>query len=219
MLHRMGAAAAAIVATLVVAVGAGPAAAGPAEAPASTPTGWVVDNPSANGVYETNEGSATVVLATGAAVSCPVVSGWGRADSGTLRPQDVFGETGATHYGGGGCTGPGGASVDIGSSPGMVFAPESYDAETDVVTGSALPWVWGMFMDWADCQIDMYPLDSNAPAPLTYDNRTGTLDLGPVAVEVTRAAGPGCVGLAQVGDHMTFQTTVVATPRFTVRPA
>ena len=220
MEHRLRVAVAAVVAAVAVAGGGSPAGAGPAEAPDADVTGWLVENPDPDGTFEIHEGSATVTnVASGATVSCPVLSGWGRADDGTLRPQDLFGETGGTAYGyeGGGCTAP--RPIDgIISSPGMVFHPETYDAAADRVDGAAYPWLWVSGIDAPDCVIDMYAVDANAPAPLTYDNRTGTLDIGPVVGEVTRADGAGCAGLARVGDSVTFETTVVATPVFTVRP-
>ena len=177
-------------------------------------------NPRADGGYDTDAGSASVHLASGATIECSVTAGWGRADSGTSRPNDFFGETGVTTYGG--CTGPGPAGLEVISSPGMVFVAEAYDAGTDRISGSAYPWTWGLFLDAPDCQVVLYAQDANAPAPLAYDNATTTLDLGPIAVVVTRADGAGCAGLAAVGDEATYETTVVAgseaTPGFTVRP-
>jgi hypothetical protein len=221
MEHRMrvavAAVATAVVAAVAVAVGAGPAGAGQAEAAVD---GWIVDNPDPDGMFETYEGSVTITNVTsGAAVSCPVLEGWGSADSRTLRPQDVFGETGFTTYGyeGGGCTAPT-PITGVVSSPGMVFHPETYDAGADRVDGSAYPWLWASAIEAPDCWIDMYAVDSDAAAPLTYDNGTGTLDLGPVVGEVTAADGAGCAALAQVGDSVTFETTLVATPVFTVHP-
>jgi hypothetical protein len=217
MEHRMRVAVAAVVAAVAVAVGAGPAGAGPAEAAAD---GWIVENPDPDGMFETYEGSVTVTNVTsGAAVSCPLLDGWGSADSGTLRPQDTFGETGFTRYGyeGGGCTAPT-PITGVLSSPGMVFHPQTYDAGADRVDGSALPWLWASAIEAPDCWIDMYAVDSDAPAPLSYDNEAGTLDLGPVVAEVAAADGAGCAALAQVGDSVTFETTLVATPVFTVRP-
>jgi hypothetical protein len=180
-------------------------------------TGWVVDNPRADGLYDTHQGSATIGLASGATISCSLVDGWGRAESGTLRPQDWFASTGVTSYGG--CTGAGPAGVEVFSSPEMIFAPDSYDAGADRITGSTYTWIWGLFMDAPDCQIDLYPVDSDAPVPLTYDNPTATLDTGPIVVVATRADGAGCAGLAEVGDVLTYDTTFVVTPGITVRPA
>jgi hypothetical protein len=216
--HRMGVGVAAVVAVLAVAVGGGRAGADPAEFGTSTVTGWVVDNPRADGLYETREGSVTIVgVAGGGTISCALVDGWGWADSGTLRPNDFFGGTGGTTYGG--CTGPGGTDLEVWSSPDMVFVPETYDAEADRLSGSAYPLTWGLFLDSPDCQVSLYPLDSNAPAPHSYDNRTATLDAGPVTVVAARADGTGCGALGEVGDELTFETTFVATPGFTVRPA
>lgn len=225
MAYRRGAAVAAIVAALAVptVAVAGPAEAGPGDSTATaataTATGWVVENPSANGVFETNAGSTTVGgTAGGGTISCPVVSGWGRADSGTLRPNDFFGETGVTNATP--CTGgPGAAGLEVISSPGTVFVPETYDTAADRISGSAYPWLWGLFLEAPDCQVDLYAVDPNAPVPFTYDNPTGTLDAGPFDVVVTRAEGAGCADLAAVGDELTYDTTLVATPAFTVRPA
>lgn len=217
MEHRMRVAVAAVVAAVAVGVGAGPAGAGPAEAAVD---GWIVDNPDPDGMFDTDEGSVTVTNVTsGVAVSCPLLQGWGSADSATLRPQDTFGETGFTSYGyeGGGCTAPI-PITGVLSSPGMLFHPQTYDAGADRVDGSAYPWLWASAIEAPDCWIDMYAADSDAPAPLTYDNETGTLDLGPVVAEVAAADGAGCAALAQVGDTMTFETRLVATPVFTVRP-
>jgi hypothetical protein len=217
--RRISAAVAAIVAATAgaVTVGAGQVA---ADAAAGTAAGWVVVNPRADGGYDTDEGSASLHLAGGATISCPLTAGWGRADSATLRPNDFFGETGVTTYGS--CAGPGPAGVDVISSPGMVFVAEAYDAGADRITGSAYPWTWGVFLDAPDCQVDLYPRDSNAPAPLTYDNATSTrpatLTTGPIDVVVARADGAGCAGVAAVGDEATYETTVVASPGFTVRP-
>jgi hypothetical protein len=212
--HRISAAVAAIVVTTAVAAGAGQAAAGTAEA--GTAAGWVVENPRPDGVFDIGDGSASLRFA-GGTIECPVVAGWGRADSGTLRPNDFFGETGVTSYAD--CTGPGTAGLTVDSSPGTVFVPEAYDAGADRISGSAYPWTWGLFLTAPECQVDLYPQDSNAPAPLTYDNATATLATGPVDLVVTRAEGTGCADLPEVGDEVTYETTVVATPGFTVRPA
>jgi hypothetical protein len=213
-MHRMGAIAAAL-ATVGMAV----AVAGVAPASASAPeTGWVVENPQADGLYETNEGSVTVAnVTTGATISCSEVSGWGNADSGTIRPQDWFASSGITVYSA--CTGPGATDLEVISSPDMIYTPGSYDAGADRVTGTAYPLAWGLFLDAPDCQVDMYSQDEFLSAPLTYDNPTGTLDVDPLEVTVTRADGAGCAGVAAVGDVVTFATTLVATPAFTVRPA
>jgi hypothetical protein len=114
---------------------------------------------------------------------------------------------------------PGAAGVEVFSSPGTVFVAETYDAASDRISGSAYPWLWGLFLETPDGQVDLYPADSNAPVPFTYDNRTATLDAGPVGLVVSRADGTGCTDLAEVGDELTFETTLVVTPRFTVRPA
>jgi hypothetical protein len=222
--HRMNVVGAAVVGALALALGAGvgPAAGDPAEAeaaaPAPTVTGWVVENPRADGLYDTFQGSATIGgAAGGTTITCPLTDGWGRAESGTVRPQDWFASSGVTTYGG--CTGSGVAGLEIVSSPEMIFAPDAYDSAADRIIGSAYPGVWSLFLDAPDCQVDLYAVDSDAPTPLTYDNRTGTLDVDPIPVVATRAEGPGCAGLAQVGDVLTFEPTVVATPVFTVRPA
>lgn len=218
MVHRRHVVRGAIVAALAVAVGAGPAAAEPAEAPAPTVTGWVIENPRADGLYDTFEGSTTIVLASGETVSCPLIDGWGRAHSGTVRPQDWFAVSGVTAFDN--CTGPGAAAeLQVWSSPEMVFAPDAYDAAADRIMGTAYAWTWGLFLETPDCQVDVYAADPDGQAPLTYDNPTATLDTEPLAVVATRADGPGCAGLAQVGDELTFETTFVATPGFTVRPA
>lgn len=216
--HRLRVAVAAALAAVAIAAGAGPAGAGPAEAP--DVAGWIVENPAPNGMSETNEGAVTITNVTsGVTVSCPAVSGAVRADTDTIRPQDVFGETGFTHYGyeGGGCTAPT-PIAGVLSSPGMVFHPQTYDAGADRVTGLALPWFWASAIEAPDCFIEMNATDPDSEAPLTYDNRTGTLELGPVVAEVGRVEGTGCAALAQVGDSMTFETTLVATPAFTVLP-
>jgi hypothetical protein len=229
MRSRMGAIAAAL-ATVAVAVTTVVAPAGAAPASASTPSstrtststsesGWVVENPRVDGLYETNEGSVTIAnVTTGATISCSGVSGWwGRADSGTIRPQDWFANSGVTVYDA--CTGPGPADLQVISTPDLVFLADSYDAGADRVSGTAYPLTWGLFLDSPDCQVDMYAPDADVSAPLTYDNPTGTLDVEPVEVVATRAEGPGCAGVAAVGDVLTFATTLVLTPAFTVRPA
>ena len=223
--HRMrsAVAAAAAVAAVTVVSGAGAAeaadTAGAASGPSPAGTGWVVANPDPDGLYETHEGSATLVNVTsGVTVSCTAIGGWGRADSGTLRPQDVFGETGMTTYGyEGGCTGPAPGSGLV-STPGMVFAPEAYDAATDTIDGAAYPWLWALALDAPGCFVEMYAEDPDAAAPLTYDNGTGALEIGPVVAVVTSTDGPACAGLAQVGDTMAYEASLVATPTFTVRP-
>jgi hypothetical protein len=154
-MRRMSVTAAAIAASVIIAGGAGPAAgAGPGPGPAeTTATGWLVENPRADGLFDTHEGSATIGLADGATISCPLVDGWGRADSGTLRPQDLFGETGVNTYAG--CTGDGAAGLEVFSSPSLGFAPEAYDTATDRISGSAYPQVWGLFLDAPDCEITL----------------------------------------------------------------
>jgi len=214
MTHRT----AGIAAVALVAALAGTPAVAADEAPSPAATGWVVENPSPDGIFATNEGSVSVVGAgTGVAITCPVLSGWGRADSATLRPNDFFGETGVTNAGD--CTGPGSAGVEVISSPGTVFVAETYAAAADRIGGSAYPWLWGLFLEAPDCQVDLYAVDANAPAPLAYDNATATLEAGPIDVVATRAEGTGCADLATVGDRMTFQARLVATPGFTVHPA
>jgi hypothetical protein len=222
MEHGMRTVVAGVAAALAVGLGAGPAAASePAAEPASAPAGWVVENPRADGTFDTNAGSATIVDTTsGVTLSCPAIGGWGRAPSGMLRPQDLFGESGVTTYSdeGGGCTGPA-DGVEIFSSPGILFAPGVYDAAADRVDGAAYPELWVLGIEAPGCSVDIYAQDPLAPAPLGYDNGTGTLDIGPVESVVTRADGTGCAGIAQVGDEVTFATTLEATPVFTVRPA
>ena len=216
MQHRIRTVVAAVVVASAAASGVGPAAAAPAEA--AEPTGWVVENPRADGLFLTDEGSATVVnVTTGATVSCPVLYGSGEARSRTMRPQDLFGSTEFTAYGyeAGGCTGPG---LGILSTPNLGFAVDAHDAAADRVDGSAVPLGWGFALDAPDCLAEAYPEVVGAASPLTYDNRTGAFEIGPVDVVVTRADGPGCAGLARVGDDMTFEATLVATPAFTVRP-
>jgi hypothetical protein len=215
-MRRMRVTAVAIAVSVMIVGGAGPAAAGAGPTEASA-TGWLVENPRTDGLFDTHEGSATIGLASGVTISCPLVDGWGRADSGTLRPQDLFGETGINTFAG--CTGTGAAGLEVVSSPSMGLAPDAYDAGADRISGSALPQVWGLFLDAPDCELTLYAVDSDAPAPLTYDNRTATLDVGPIPVVVDEAAGTGCAGLGEVGDEMTYAFTYVATPGFTVRPA
>ena len=198
--------------------GAGPAAAGPAEA--TEPAGWVVENPWANGNFLTDEGSTTIVnVRTGATVSCPVLQGSGWTRNGTVAPTALFGSTQFTTYGyeAGGCTGPT-PVLGVISTPNLYFAADAYDAAADRVHGSAVPLGWGALLDTPDCQVDMYPEEVATDWPLTYDNSTGILDIGPVDVVVTAADGAGCAGLAQVGDPLTFEATLVASPIFTVRP-
>lgn len=196
---------------------AGPAGAGAGTRADAAVSGWVVANQDPDGMFTTDEGSITIAGVGGGEVSCPLASGFGWADSGTLRPQDFFGEVGTTTYDAG-CTGPGSAGLAVYSSPGTVLVAETYDAATDEIEGSAYPWLWGLFMETPGCQIDLYPVDSNAGAPLTFANATATLELGPVEVAVTRAEGAGCAGLPAVGDELTAELTLVATPGFTVHP-
>jgi hypothetical protein len=191
---------------------------GPAGAGTGTAvSGWVVENQDPEGMFVAWAGSVTVTGVAGGAVTCPLTDGFGWADSGTLRPQDVFAEVGITSYHSG-CTGSGPAGLEVYSTPGTVLHAESYDAVTDRISGAAYPWLWGMLLDAPDCQVDLYPIDSNAGAPLTFDNGTATIELGPIEVAVTSAEGAGCAGLAAVGDEMTVDLTVVATPGFTVHP-
>ena len=75
-MRRMSVTAAAIAASVLFAGGAGPAAAAAGPGPAeTTATGWVVENPRADGLFDTFEGSATIGLADGATISCPLVDG------------------------------------------------------------------------------------------------------------------------------------------------
>lgn len=194
---------------LVVALGA-PAG---AQAPVS---GWVVENQDPEGMFLAAEGSIRVIGAAGGTVTCSLTDGFGWADSATLRPQDTFAEVGITSYSG--CSGPGPAGMQVFSTPGTILHAETYDAATDRITGSAYPWMWGMLMDAPDCQIELYPIDHDAGAPLTFDNRTATIELGPLEVQVTAVDGAGCAGLAAVGDEMAVELTVVASPGFTVHP-
>jgi hypothetical protein len=218
MVYRIKAARVAMVAAaLTVAVGAGPAAAEEAETPAAAVTGWVVENPRPDNLYDTFEGSVTLGLASGETVSCSEADGWGRADSETLPPGGWYAVSGVTAYTG--CTGPGAAAdLQVFSTPEMVFGAETYDAAADRVTGPAFGWIWGLFLDTPDCQIDLYIEDPDIGVPVTYDNRTKTFDTGTFTLVATRADGAGCAGLVAVGDLVTYETTFVATPGFTVRP-
>lgn len=207
-----------VVAALAAGMGAGPAAGMTAAEPGgSAAEGWVVENARADGFYDTDGGSATVVDAGGATLACPVVSGWGYADNGTVRPQDSFASSGGTLYSG--CTGPGAEEVQVLSSPGLQFIAEGYDASADLVTGVTYPLLWGLFLDAPDCDVSLYPPVNDVVAPLSYDNRTATLRSGPLAVVAERVDGTDCAGLPQVGDEVTFETTMVMSPGFTVRPA
>ena len=194
---------------LVVALGA-PAG---AQAPVS---GWVVENQDPEGMFVAAEGSISVLGLAGGTVTCPLTDGFGWADSATLRPLDVFAEVGITNYSG--CSGPVPAGLQVFSTPGTVLHAETYDAAADRVSGAAYPWVWGMALVAPDCLVDLYPIDHDAGAPLTFDNRTATIELGPVETQVTHADGAGCAGLAAVGDEMEVELTVVASPGFTVHP-
>ncbi|HEY8543958.1 MAG TPA: hypothetical protein VIL36_02880, partial [Acidimicrobiales bacterium] len=162
------------------------------------------------------DGSVTVAGLGDGPMTCVTTDGWGIADSGTIRPQDVFGEVGVTTYVSG-CTG-GPPGLEMYSAPGTVLWPESYDAATDRVTGEAYPWLWAMWVAAPDCDVDLYAVDPFAGAPLTFDNATATLAYGPIEAEVTAAEGTGCDGVAAVGDRATVEITIVASPGFTVHP-
>jgi hypothetical protein len=207
-----------VVAALAAGTGAGPAAGMAAAGPGgSAAGGWVVENARADGFYDTDGGSATVVDAGGATLACSVVSGWGYADNGTVRPQDSFASSGVTLYSG--CTGPGVEDVQVVSSPGLDFVAEGYDASTDLVTGVTYPLLWGLFLDAPECDVSLYPPVNDVVAPLSYDNRTATLRSGQLTVVAVQVDGTDCPGLPQVGDEVTFETTMVVSPGFTVRPA
>ena len=135
----------------------------------------------------------------------------------TVRPQDWFASSGIISYAD--CAGPGAAGLEVASTPGMVFAPDGYDAETDRITGTTYTMTWALGLLTPDCTITLYPPDDTVGTPLTYDNPTATLHTGPVALVVALVEGTGCDDLAHVGDEMTFETTIVPDPGFTVRPA
>ena len=206
-----------VAAALAAGTGAGPVA-GMATAGPGGPAaeGWVVEGARADGFYETDAGSATVVGAGGATLACSVVSGWGYAANGTLRPQDSFASSGGAVYSG--CTGLGPEGVEVISSPGLLFIAEGHDASADLVTGVTYPLTWGLLLDAPECDVSLYPAVDDV-APLSYDNRTATLRSGRLAVVAEQVEGTDCAGLPQVGDEVTFETTLVMSPAFTVRPA
>lgn len=210
---------AALMAALVVTLGTGPAAGGPfraSERPAPV-DGWVVENPRPDGTFDAVAGSATIAdTVTGDTISCTTVDGWGNADSGTLRPQDWFAWARMTTYTS--CTGLGGTWEYV-FSPEIRVGADHYDPATDRITGDATVDIWGLFPTATGCDLSLYPIDPQAEVPMTYDNRSHTMDIGPVELVVEVADGPGCAGLPEVGDRMTFETTLVASPGFTVRPA
>jgi len=173
--------------------------------------------PSVGRALRHDGGSATIVdSTTGGTISCAAVEGIGRADSGTIRDNDWFGATVMTGYGS--CTGPGSAGLEV-FSPEIRLAPTSYDAATDVVTGFAIVDIWGLFPTTPGCDVTLYPTDPLAEVPMTYDNGSTTVDLGPVTTAVYEATGPDCSAFPGQGEEMTFATTLVASPGFTVRPA
>ena len=208
----------AVVAALAAGMGAGPAGGTTAAAPGGPAAeGWVVENARADGFYETYAGSATIVDADGATVACPVVSGWGYAEDGTVRPQDSFASAAWTIYSG--CTGPWAEDVEVISSPDLWFMAQGYDASADLVTGVTYPLAWGVFLDAPECDVSLYQPVNDVVAPMSYDNRTATVRSGRLVVEVHQVDGTDCAGLPQVGDEVTFETTMVMSPAFTVRPA
>ena len=212
---RIGAAVAAIMAGAAVTAGVGTAAAAPVEAEAAT--GWVVTTPDTDSLYEIHQGTASVRLAGGTTMTCPVISGWGRASAGTVPANANYSETGATGFGR--CAGSPVAGLQVVSAPHMGITATAYDAAADRVAGPAYPRMWGLFLDAPGCRVSLYPEGPNAGVPSSYDNRTATLGIGPIDVVVARADGTACAGLAAVGDEVTYRSTVVATPGFTVRPA
>ena len=215
MRFRIGAAVAAIVVGTAVTAGAGTAAAAPVEAEAVT--GWVVSTPDTDGIYEIHQGNASVRLASGTTMSCPIASGWGRASARTVPGNGGYSETGNTAFGR--CTGSPVAGLQVLSAPHMGITASTYDAVADRVAGPAYPRMWGLFLDAPGCRVSLYPEDPTAGVPSSYHNRTATLGIGPIDVVVARADGPACAGLAAVGDEVTYRSSVVATPGFTVRPA
>jgi hypothetical protein len=208
----------AIALAITAGAGTGLATAGAATAATeAVTTGWIVENPHPDDLFETREGSATIVdSATGATISCAVVDGVGRADSGTIRPNDWFGATIMTTYTS--CTGPGGPGIEV-FSPEIRMVPTAYDPVTDSLTGFAIVDIWGLFPAAPGCDVTLYATNPLYEAPMTYDNGNSTIDIGPVTAEVYEATGPGCSAFPPVGGEMTFETTLVASPGFTVRPA
>jgi hypothetical protein len=179
--------------------------------------GWVVENPRADNLFDTTAGSATIVdSTTGATIACSAVEGIGRADSGTIRPNDWFGSTVMTAYSS--CTGPGTPDAEV-FSPEIRLAPTSYDPATDIVTGFGIVDIWGLFPTTPTCDVTLYPTDPLVEVPMTYDNGTKTVELGPVTTAVYEATGADCSAFPAEGQEMTFSTTLVASPGFTVRPA
>lgn len=210
-----------MVAALAVVLGAAPVVAAPGPMPASAlaaPVGWVVENLNADGwSYEFASGSATLVDdGPGAMISCQTYGGWGRALDGTIPQDGAIGENWASIYDS--CTGPGADGLEV-ESIYLWYGPTDYDAEADRVTGWAAADIWTLGLTWPDCLVDLYNLDPSTHVPMTYDNRSRTLTFGPITATVARADGGGCAGRPEVGDVMTFETTlVVASPGFTVRP-
>lgn len=208
------------VAALAIALGVAPATAEPVPSgPASggPVDGWVVENPRADGSFDTRAGSATVVDPdTGATLSCAAIDGLGYAESGTYRPQDWFASTYISQYGS--CTGPGATGLEV-FSPEIRFVATAHDPAADRVTAVGIVDIWGLLLTRPSCSVSLYPTDPLDLVPLTYDNRTATFATDPVTVEVSDAVGDECTGLPEVGDVLTFGTTLVASPGFTVRPA
>jgi hypothetical protein len=200
----------AVVGAAVAMVGAGPAGAAPGEGAVPAVDGWVVENPRADGLYDTFEGSARLVGGSDVAIGCSAADGWGRADNETVPAESFVAGTGVTGYTG--CAGTEGPDVQLYSSPDMVFVAEAYDATADRIAGSAYVWTWGLFLVAPDCDLTMYAADSDVAVPFTYDNPTGSFDIGPLVVSVHSADGTGCAGIAQIGDLLTFDTDTVATP-------
>jgi hypothetical protein len=188
-----------------------------AAAPEAVTTGWIVENPHPDDLFETRAGAASIVdSATGATISCAAVDGIGRADSGTIRPNDWFGATIMTTYTS--CTGPAGSGIEV-FSPEIRMVPTTYDPVTDSLSGFAIVDIWGLFPTAPGCDVTLYATNPLYEAPMTYDNGTSTIDIGPVTAEVYEATGPDCSAFPPVGGEMTFETTLVASPGFTVRPA
>ena len=221
MPHRTRPRWAGMVAALAVVLGAAPADAAPGTGTAPTlaaPAGWSVENLNPDGwSYEFASGSATLVdTGSGATISCQAYGGWGRALNGTIPQDGSIGENWASIYDS--CTGPGAEDLEVDSIY-LWYGPTDYDAGADRVTGWAAADIWTLGLTWPDCLVDMYNVDPNTHVPMTYDNRSRTLTFGPITASVMKADGDGCAGRPDVGDVMTFETTlVVAAPGFTVRP-
>jgi hypothetical protein len=162
-------------------------------------------------------GSVTLVGESGATISCQTSGGWGRALDRTIPQDGAIGENWGSIYDS--CTGPGADGLEV-QSVYIWYGPTDYDAETDRVTGWASADLWALGLIWPDCEVDLYNVDPSTHVRMTYDNRSRTLTFGPITASVDRTSGVGCAGLPEVGDVMTFETTLdVASPGFTVRPA